>query len=84
MGLDVIKAGFEGFFVDPVIGVEDLEIGTIRHRKGGVNGSAVAFILLVDGLKDSRVFGFVFLSDLKRAVFGAVIDDEDLDVLAAD
>ena len=68
---------------EPVVAVHGLEILAGSMAQALVDALAVAAVFLVYGLDDRGVFCGVSVRDLAGAVLRAVVDDDDLDALAA-
>ena len=78
-----IQHGAERRFVHPVVRVHDLVVQPGRVAYALVDALAVAAVLLVNGVAYSRISRLVLVGDLPRSVLRAVVNNDDLDVLAA-
>ena len=73
----------EGVRIHPVVAVHHLEVEPHGIADAGHHRAAVAGVLLVDGPDGGGVGLRQFIGDGGGAVFGAVVHDEDLDLLTA-
>ena len=80
VGHDVLH----GAAIEPVVGVDHLEVQAGRVGKAGVDRLAMPAVFLVNGLDDARVAFLPRVGFFSRVVLGrAVVDDDDLDVVEA-
>ena len=71
-----------GIGVQPVVGVDDLEVAALGMREAGVDRLAVPAVGLVHGQDRLGVLRLPGVGLLRRVVFGgAVVHDHDLDVV---
>ena len=68
--------------VQPVVGVDDLEIDARRVADALVDALTVATVLLMDDANDGGVFFGVGVGNFAGVVLGAVVDKDDLGILA--
>ena len=70
--------------IEPVVGVDDLEVQALGSSESGVHGSTMAPVFLMDGTDNARVGLLPSVSLLGGVVFcRTVVDDDDLDVVTA-
>ena len=70
--------------IEPVVGVDHLEVEARRMGEPRVHRAAVALVGLMDGADDVGVLVLPAVADGRRVVLGrAVVHEQDLDVLAA-
>ena len=68
--------------VNPVVGVDDLVVHALRGGKAREHRGTVATVGLMHGTHDTRTLGLPGIGLRRRVVFlGAVVDDDDLEVL---
>ena len=72
--------GGQGAGIQPVVGIDDLVVGSAGLAQAGAHGDAVAAVVLMDGADDTRVASHPLLRLGGGAVRGAVVHDDDLDV----
>ena len=71
-----------GAAIEPIVGVDHLEVQAGRVGKPGVHRLSMPAVFLMDGLDDAGVALLPCVGFLSRAVLGrAVVDDDDLDVV---
>ena len=81
MGAQLGQDLLQGIGVEPVVGVDDLEVGAPCLGEPRVDDLAVAAVVLVDGSVEAWVATLPPEGALEGVVLGgAVVDDEDLDV----
>ena len=73
----------EGILIYPVIAVYDFKIFSGRVTQTTVNSIAMPAVFFADGFDNGRIFFLITLGDCLSAVFGSVIDNDDLDIFAA-
>lgn len=72
-----------GVRVDPVVRIDDLEIHARRVGKAGHDRVAVSAVFLVDRADNTGIAALVVVCDFGGAVLRAVVDNQDLDLVAA-
>ena len=73
-----------GVFVEPVIGIDDLEVAALGVGEAGIDSRAMAAVGLMDCANCARVLFLPSIGDFGRIVFrGTVINDKNLNVVFA-
>ena len=67
----------------PVVGVHDLHILAGRRLDTGVHRAAMPLVLLMNGTHDAWIVAFELLRVGEGAVFGTVVDDQDLKIVGS-
>ena len=73
---------FQNRRIKPVVRVDNVEILAFGKLQSMVDNAAPVTVLLVNGHNNVRVFLLIGASNLKRVVFGAVVDDKNLQCAA--
>ena len=80
--LDFVQDLHERLFIHPVVAVHHFKIHAGRLRKPCVDRISMTAVFLIDHPDDPRVHRFIPFPDLRRLVFGTVIDDKNLHILS--
>ena len=73
-----------GVFVEPVVGVDDLEIAALSIGEAGINGRTMTAVGFMDRSNGVRIFFLPSIGDFCRIVFrGTVVNDKNLNVVFA-
>ena len=76
--------GFHRFAIEPVVGIDHLEIHAGGIFQAGVHRAAMAFVLLMNRAHDARMLGLQAACHLERVVLGgAVVNQKNFDIVAA-
>ena len=82
VGAQLSQNLLQGLGVQPVIGVHDLEVDAGGIADALIDALAVAAVLLMDDADDGGVLFGVGVGNFAGVVLGAVVDEDDLGILA--
>ena len=71
-----------GIHIHPVITVNDLKINTAGIGKSGIDCAAVSTVFLMNCFDDGRIFLGISIRNLRRAITGSVIYNNNLNIFS--
>ena len=75
--------GLHGFFVQPIVGIDHLEIKALSCGKASIHRAAMTSVFLMDRTDHIRVLGHKAIADLRSVVLrGTIVNEDDLDIVA--